>query len=73
MTFTLILYQFDNIYKGVFWERLELENFPIDVQELSISLSSRLSGNEVKLVSDPDRISYVNFDAVNTFTDQQKW
>ena len=57
----------------MFWERLELHNFPVDVQELSITLATRRSSNEVKLVSDPFRISYIALDASNTFIDQQKW
>lgn len=58
---------------GYFWERLELHHFPIDLQELSISVISKLSSNEVKLISDDKRLSFVNMDAANTFIDQQKW
>ena len=57
---------------GQFWERLELHNFPVDVQELSITLASKRSFSEVKIVSDPNRISYIDLDASNTFIDQQK-
>ena len=59
--------------RGQFWERLELKNFPFDVQELSITLSSRLSKNEVKLVADQQRKSMVTSAATRTFQDQQKW
>ena len=59
--------------KGVFWERLELQNFPIDVQELTIVLSSKLTPKEIKIVLDPMKISSINLEAENTFTEQQKW
>ncbi|CAF0974856.1 unnamed protein product [Brachionus calyciflorus] len=59
--------------KGVFWERLELQNFPVDVQELSITCISKLNPNEIKLISDPCKISHIDFKASNTFIDQQKW
>lgn len=57
----------------MFWERLELHKFPIDVQELSVSITSKLTSNELKIVADPQKLSYINFDAGNTFTEQQKW
>lgn len=58
---------------GSFWERLELHHFPIDVQELSVSVVSKWSSRDVKLISDDKRLSYVNLEAENTFIDQQKW
>lgn len=57
----------------MFWERLELFNFPVDIQELSVILASRLGPHEVKLVPEPDRLSFMNLNALNTFIDQQKW
>ena len=59
--------------KGVFWERLELQNFPFDLQELSIILTSNRDHSEIKLVSDKLRLSQIDFGAKNTFIDQQKW
>ena len=50
-----------------------MQNFPFDIQELSITLSSRLEKSKIKLVSNPQRFSFVKPDAVNTFIDQQKW
>jgi hypothetical protein len=50
-----------------------LQNFPFDIQELSITLSSKLVKNQIKLVSNPKRFSFVKANAVNTFIDQQKW
>ena len=61
------------LLKGIFWERLELQNFPVDVQELSVTLTSERGVNEVKLVGDPYRASFLNFNASNTFMEQQKW
>jgi hypothetical protein len=45
----------------------------VDVQELSITISSKLSSSDVKLITDPQRLSYLNMDAENTFIEQQKW
>lgn len=61
------------LVKGFFWERLELQHFPIDCQELSIVLVSSLEQNELKLVSDKHKLSHIDIDVKHTFTDQQKW
>lgn len=67
---SLIFYRF---LKGTFWERLELKNFPVDIQELSVTLTTRLGPHEIKLTPDPNRLSFMNLNALNTFIDQQKW
>lgn len=36
--------------KGIFWENLELENFPLDIQNLSVVLVSRKSGKKVNFI-----------------------
>lgn len=59
--------------KGFFWERLELENFPLDLQELSVTLASSRESNEIRILNDKKRLSHINLDAKHTFTDQQKW
>lgn len=59
--------------RGYFWERLELENFPLDSQELSIILASTHEHSEIKLVEDKQRLSHIDLDVKHTFTDQQKW
>ena len=56
--------------KGVFWEKLELEHFPSDVQDLSISIGSMLYDDKVILINDPHQLSGVNREA---FVDQQEW
>ncbi|CAF0905355.1 unnamed protein product [Adineta steineri] len=56
--------------KGVFWEKLELQHFPTDVQDLSISIGSMLYNDRVILVVDPYHGSGVNREA---FVDQQEW
>ncbi len=56
--------------KGVFWEKLELQHFPSDVQDLSISIASLLYDDKVNLVSDPYLLSGVNRES---FIDQQEW
>jgi hypothetical protein len=56
--------------KGLFWEKLELQYFPTDVQDLSISIASMLYNDKVLLISDPYRLSGVNREV---FVDQQEW
>ena len=56
--------------KGVFWEKLELQHFPSDVQDLSISIGSMFYDDKVLLINDPHHLSGVNREA---FVDQQEW
>lgn len=54
--------------KAFFWERLEIENFPLDIQELGVVVTSDLP--EVKLVGNRYAVS---FKASYTFVEQQRW
>jgi hypothetical protein len=56
--------------KGLFWEKLELQHFPSDVQELSISIGSVLYNDKVVLIPDPHHLSGINREI---FMDQQEW
>lgn len=56
--------------RGIFYERLELNQFPIDLQELSVKLSSQKSINEAILVENTSNESSV--DRANFF-EQQQW
>ena len=56
--------------RGVFYERLELNDFPIDLQELSVTLSSNKSTEEVLLLEDKTKENFVN---TSRFYDQQQW
>jgi hypothetical protein len=56
--------------KGLFWEKLELQHFPCDVQDLSISIASMLYDDKVVLIDDPYHLSGINREA---FIDQQEW
>jgi hypothetical protein len=56
--------------KGLFWEKLELQHFPSDVQELSISIGSIYYNDKVILMADPYHLSGINREI---FTDQQEW
>ncbi|CAF1302281.1 unnamed protein product [Adineta ricciae] len=58
------------VIKGSFWEKLELQHFPSDVQDLSISVTSMFYHDKVILIADPLRLSGVNREA---FVDQQEW
>ncbi|CAF1525936.1 unnamed protein product [Adineta steineri] len=56
--------------KGFFWEKLELQHFPSDIQDLSISLTSMFFIDKVILIADPNHFSGINREA---FVDQQEW
>ncbi|CAF1148950.1 unnamed protein product, partial [Adineta ricciae] len=56
--------------KGVFWEKLELNHFPADVQELTISITSHHHVEDCILVQDEHFRSIINREA---FFDQQEW
>ncbi|XP_045190324.2 gamma-aminobutyric acid receptor subunit beta-like isoform X1 [Mercenaria mercenaria] len=55
-------------FKGFFKENLELEHFPVDVQDLTISLSTERSDKEVDLIEDQTSLSSINTKA---FMDQE--
>ncbi|XP_041375343.1 cys-loop ligand-gated ion channel-like [Gigantopelta aegis] len=56
--------------KGVFVENLELEHFPFDTQDLSLTISSELTEAEVELLEDEEELSSVN---KQSFVDEQEW
>ena len=56
--------------RGVFYERLELYNFPMDTQELSITLTSKRSIDEVNIVENKREMCSIN---TEDFLDQQEW
>ncbi|KAK3098099.1 hypothetical protein FSP39_016088 [Pinctada imbricata] len=56
--------------KAVFAENQELLQFPFDIQDLSILVSSSLSVEEVSLLEDDREVSNVH---TETFTKQQEW
>ncbi|UJR20951.1 hypothetical protein I4U23_024059 [Adineta vaga] len=57
-------------FKGVFWERMELNHFPYDVQELSISLTTPLTLHDIYFAENKQKPSGVNR---TVFSDQQSW
>lgn len=56
--------------RGIFYERLELYDFPMDIQELSITLTSRRSCAEVEVVENRRESCSIN---IEDFLDQQEW
>ena len=56
--------------RGVFYERLELYDFPMDTQELSITLTSKRSVDEVEIVENKREACSIN---TEDFLDQQEW
>lgn len=56
--------------RGVFYERLELYDFPMDMQELSITLTSKKNINEVVIAENTKDACSIN---TEDFLDQQEW
>lgn len=55
---------------GVFTEKMELQDFPFDSQDLSVVLTSDRSVDEVNLEEDNEELSTIN---VTNFADEQEW
>ncbi|CAF0768013.1 unnamed protein product [Rotaria sp. Silwood1] len=66
---TPMIYEMRKI-KGIFLENLELNDFPVDVQDLTITISTTRTVNEVLLIADTNQLSAIN---THTFIDQQEW
>ncbi|CAF1388982.1 unnamed protein product [Adineta ricciae] len=66
---TPMIYEMRKV-KGVFLENLELNDFPVDVQDLSITVSTTRTVNEVYLTADTSQLSAIN---THAFIDQQEW
>ena len=66
---SLIIFEFS----GTFWERMELQDFPMDIQELSIVMQTKHNPAKVRLIPDTQKISRMNEDTLNSFRDQQKF
>nr|XP_022322508.1 uncharacterized protein LOC111123990 isoform X2 [Crassostrea virginica] len=58
------------VIKGTFMENLELDDFPFDVQDLTITVASELPSYEVELIEDLDDHHVVN---KQSFVDEQEW
>ncbi|XP_045177557.2 cys-loop ligand-gated ion channel-like isoform X6 [Mercenaria mercenaria] len=58
------------VAKGTFMENLELDDFPFDVQDLTITVASELPISECELVEDKDEHHVVNR---QSFVDEQEW
>lgn len=56
--------------RGVFYERLELYDFPMDTQELSITLTSKRKSNEIEFIENLKDGCSIN---TEDFLDQQEW
>lgn len=56
--------------KGIFWENLELENFPLDIQNLSIMLLSKKSEKKINLILMQDEISKIK---ISNNLDKSNW
>lgn len=56
--------------KGTLWERMELQHFPLDIQNLSIIITTSRKNTEMRFVKDEKKPSGVNR---RVFTDEQEW
>lgn len=57
--FSYWIYEYRRV-KGYFFEKLELDYFPLDIQDLSIVITTFKSANDVKLVKNKTKFSVVN-------------
>ncbi|XP_076087790.1 cys-loop ligand-gated ion channel-like isoform X2 [Mytilus galloprovincialis] len=58
------------VIKGTFMENLELDDFPFDVQDLTVTVVSELPSYEVELIEDETDHHVVNR---QSFVDEQEW
>lgn len=56
--------------KGIFTENLELQDFPFDLQDLSIVLTSEHPVEELEIIEDDEHLSSI---IVSCFVDEQEW
>ncbi|KAK2151359.1 hypothetical protein LSH36_366g04034 [Paralvinella palmiformis] len=56
--------------RGVFMENLELNDFPLDVQDLTVTITTERPDSEIDIIPDENEMSGIN---VQTFVDQQEW
>nr|XP_022321663.1 uncharacterized protein LOC111123552 [Crassostrea virginica] len=56
--------------KGIFTENLELHDFPFDLQDLSIVLTSEHPTEELEIIEDDEHLSSI---IVSCFVDEQEW
>ena len=56
--------------KGTLWERMELQHFPVDVQDLSLIITTSRTNREMKFTTNFRRPSGVNR---RVFMDEQEW
>ena len=59
--------------EGDFWERMELYDYPLDIQELSVTICSWHEKGSVKILPHPKIKSYIHPRAFNCFHEQQKY
>ena len=65
-----IIFEKKRKISGDFYENLELENFPRDVQDLSIWVSSELHADEIELLVEDRKLPTID---VNNFRANQEW
>ncbi len=58
------------IVKGTFLENLELYDFPVDVQDLTITISTSRAQFELEFFEDENSMSTIN---TQVFIDHQEW
>ena len=59
------------IFQAQFMEKMELNNFPVDLQELNVLVATKLDTKSINLIT--ENFSLINREAKRTFVDQQKW
>ena len=57
-------------FKGDFSQTFQLRNYPLDLQELTINISSFRTSQEIDLVMSTEKLSSIN---ISTFTQTHEW
>jgi len=66
---SLMIYEIRKV-KGTFWEKLELESFPLDIQDLNLVVATRKSGSKINLIlMQPE----FNFLKISSTLDSSMW
>ncbi|KAK2146857.1 hypothetical protein LSH36_581g00001 [Paralvinella palmiformis] len=56
--------------KATFFEKMELNSYPFDTQDLSLCVTTHRGEDEIEIVSDPSELSTVN---TQSFVSEQEW
>jgi hypothetical protein len=57
-------------FKGTIWERMEINDFPFDIQELTVCVSSKRNLNSCRIIPDSSRFTEINDEKYSALSEQ---